>query len=44
MYVCTQYQLDKVADIGTLQRLPRVIGYQQSLELAYTGRYNVYCK
>ena len=35
------YQLHtQVADIGTLQRLPLLIGYQQSLELTYTGRYN----
>ncbi len=35
------YQLHtQVADIGTLQRLPKLIGYQQSLELTYTGRYN----
>eukprot|EP01035_Chromulina_nebulosa_P016847 gene16847-22332_t len=27
-----------VADIGTLQRLPKLIGHQKSLELAYTGR------
>jgi enoyl-CoA hydratase len=27
-----------VADIGTLQRLPKLIGDQQTRELAYTGR------
>jgi enoyl-CoA hydratase/carnithine racemase len=28
-----------VADIGTLQRLPKLIGLQKCKELAYTGRY-----
>lgn len=27
-----------VADMGTLQRLPRIVGKQQSAELAFTGR------
>ncbi len=27
-----------VADIGTLQRMPKLIGQQRALELAYTGR------
>lgn len=28
-----------VADLGTLQRLPRIIGEQRARELAYTGRF-----
>lgn len=28
----------QVADIGTLQRLPRVIGHQRAAELTFTGR------
>ena len=30
-----------VADLGTIQRLPKLIGYQQTRELAYTGKKTV---
>lgn len=29
---------NKVADMGTIQRLPKLIGYQKASELCYTGR------
>jgi enoyl-CoA hydratase len=34
---CTSCAL-QVADMGTLQRLPRIVGDQRAAELTYTGR------
>lgn len=38
MFCIKETDLAMVADIGTLQRLPSIIGDQQTRELAYTGR------
>jgi enoyl-CoA hydratase/carnithine racemase len=38
VFVVKEVDLAIVADIGTLQRLPRIIGDQRSRELAYTAR------
>ena len=38
MFCIKETDLGMVADIGTLQRLPKLIGDQQTRELAYTGR------
>ena len=38
VFCIKETDLGMVADVGTLQRLPKLIGDQQTRELAYTGR------
>ena len=38
MFSIKETDLAMVADIGTLQRLPKLIGDQRARELSYTGR------